>query len=237
MRGRLSIFNFESKSRKGLWAPILIISFLSYMTSLMGWEFYLNEHESMLSVRDDYSRWARVRSGVEANNPCALVIVGASRSQMAIDLDEMERFAPSRPSQLSIIDGESITILESIANDTTFVGTVLFSFAPNNMKNRGDFTDAQVWVDRYEKERLSGHAPPYYFRVESKISDFVGSRLSLTKFSGNPMGEFIRAGLDRYTFMDNDRRIYADFSRVDTDSLKQGRLRDYIGIPPAHRKP
>ena len=103
MRGLLSIFNSDIQKTRRNWGQILLVSLVIYLAALMMWEIYLDAENPILSVQDDYVRWAQARSSLSQNDACALVIVGESRSQMAIDLDEMEKFARSRPVQLSII--------------------------------------------------------------------------------------------------------------------------------------
>jgi hypothetical protein len=122
--------------------------------------------------------------------------------------------------------------MENIANDESFVGTVLLSFAAYNLTIEKTFDEANTWVERYAEELRNSHEDPYYFRIENRLERQLESRFSFTQFGGNPLGQFVFSGMSRYTYMDGERRIYADFTQVDTDALHFLRMKDYIGIPP-----
>ncbi len=122
--------------------------------------------------------------------------------------------------------------MENIAQDRAFTGTVLLSFAPYNLTKSDAVDDANSWVERYEQSHSNSHAPPFYFRFEHWLKKGLDSHFSFTKDGGKPLDLLTKAEMNRYTYMDGERRAYADFTLIDTAALHQTRLKDYIGIPP-----
>ncbi|MGE0193937.1 MAG: hypothetical protein AB7T63_18070 [Planctomycetota bacterium] len=78
---------------------------------------------------DDAGLWAQERSRVY--EPGAVVLVGASRLQLGIHLETLRRKLPGRPIVQLAIDGTLCDpVLEDLARDPDFRGTVLVSWLP-----------------------------------------------------------------------------------------------------------
>lgn len=83
---------------------------------------------NMPGVRDDTALWGLARS--RANNPDALVLIGDSRMQLDIDVGKLSALSGKPVIQLAI-DGQTYApVLQDLADDPRFRGTVLV--AANN---------------------------------------------------------------------------------------------------------
>ncbi len=232
MKEHLSIFSSSKETLKGHWSAASILAILLYIGVVAAWETYLNISSPILSVRNDYSRWASVRDKASTGDECSVLIVGASRSQMSVDLDEMAKISPSRPLQLSVFASKVLPVLENLANDDTIIGSVLVSFEAGNFLLMDGVGDAKSWIDRYEARESGSNGDAYFLRYERWLGSIVDSVFYFRKDGGKPLDQFNAAAINRYTTMDSDGRVYGDFSLVGAKELYQRRIYNNDEVEP-----
>ncbi|MCG8668309.1 MAG: hypothetical protein MI867_02765 [Pseudomonadales bacterium] len=214
----------------------LIITLSAIITSLCVflWEGYLLKEEPLLSVPDSYELWAKNRAKLASSNQCSMTIVGASRSQMALDLSILEKLGPSRPIQLSIMGSRILPVLENLAMDSNVKGTILVSFEENNFARIDGIGRAEPWTQKYQLEITEAHEDPAYFVIERALKSIIDELFMFRKDGGKPMDLLSQTMLNRYTYMDYERRIFADFNRTNAEDIYQKRIEHYIGQDPKH---
>jgi hypothetical protein len=92
---------------------------------------YWRSHDFTPSVADDVGLWALARHRANLQGEGAVVLVGSSRMQMDIQRDAFARATGWPPAvQLAVVRGPSVPVLENLANDPDFLGTVICEIYP-----------------------------------------------------------------------------------------------------------
>jgi hypothetical protein len=108
---------------RGLLAAVTLLS----ACALGAWELYSRAHGFAPTLNDTPDLWAQSRAAVK---PDSLVLIGTSRMLFDMDLDVLERGLGRRPTQLAIVGSSPFPILQDLANDESFHGTVLLDIVP-----------------------------------------------------------------------------------------------------------
>lgn len=123
----LSTSNFErvipSKPWRGITVAVVVVVFVA----VTAWEVYCRARGYTPTLNNTTDLWAEARRNVK---PESIVIVGDSRAWFDVDLDEIERGLERRPIQLAQPGACPFPVLEDLANDETFHGTVICSILP-----------------------------------------------------------------------------------------------------------
>ena len=107
------------------------------------------------TVVDSAAMWARERSRADDAGAQGLVLVGASRAQLDIDLPELARVTGKKPVQLAIDGSSYVAVLADLAADARFTGTVIVDY-------QGGVPDpyykdaASQYVDYWHHDRRGG---------------------------------------------------------------------------------
>ncbi len=109
------------------WRGITVTVVVAVLIVVAAWEVYCRSlgYEPTLNETDDL--WAETRRRVQ---PESVVIIGDSRAWFDSDLDALEQGLGKRPVQLAMPGGGPYPVLEDLANDESFHGTVLCSVVP-----------------------------------------------------------------------------------------------------------
>ncbi len=109
------------------WRGLLLSTLLLTALGTVAWEIRARTWGYGPTLNDTSDLWADRR---EAVKPDSLVIVGDSRALFDSDLDALEKGFGQRPIQLALVGSCAYPILENLANDPTFHGTVIASIIP-----------------------------------------------------------------------------------------------------------
>ena len=144
-----STSNFKRAIPAQPWRGISVAVVLAVLSAVAVWEVYCRSLGYEPTLNDTEDLWAQTRRRVE---PESIVIIGDSRAWFDLDLDELERGLGKRPVQLAQAGSCAYPVLEDLANDAHFHGTVICSivprlwFAPPGVP---PFEHAQKAVQRY----------------------------------------------------------------------------------------
>jgi len=170
------------------------------------------------SVTDDARLFALARA--RANDEGAVVVLGKSRAQLALDPDVWRSALPDRPLVMLARHGESAwAVLDDLARDEGFSGTVLFSFTEEDL-TRGAREQARAIVDE------SARASSVFARGETALRAVVESQLAIANPQlslPNLVESFASTGArptPHFTVTRADRTQAADFSRTDAAALR-----------------
>lgn len=109
------------------WLSVAIAAAAMVAIATIAWEIRCRAAGYAPTLNDTADLWAQHR---EAVKPDSVVIIGDSRPWFDLDLDELEKGLGRRPVQLAIPGSCAYPVLEDLANDPRFHGTVICSVVP-----------------------------------------------------------------------------------------------------------
>ena len=201
-----------------------------------GYEFFLRDRGIAPSVTDDLELWSVIRSRA-GGDPRTLVLCGASRIQLGFSPEEAARSEPSiRTLQLAVDGTNAVATLRDLADDPTFVGTVMLSTLASGFSPES-FEDQTPWVRR----RAAG------FSFDAALNRQWRAVLQERAAVLSPEAELrrvIRRLLDRGELPEQsmilaaDRSRTADYAGLDLEAYAVWRLeRDRAGLVSSPKGP
>lgn len=127
MPSSTSNFDFERTIPAMPWRGLLLTTLLLTAVATVGWEVWARSKGYTPALNDDTDLWADWRGKVQSSS---IVIIGDSRALFDTDLDTLEQGLGQRPVQLALVGSCAYPILENLANDESFHGTVISSLIP-----------------------------------------------------------------------------------------------------------
>ena len=109
------------------WRGILLTVTLLTAVAAVAWEFRVRAWGYVPTYTDDSDLWADQRGKVK---PDSIVIIGDSSALFDSDLNTLEQGLGQRPVQLALVGSCAYPILENLATDESFHGTVISSLLP-----------------------------------------------------------------------------------------------------------
>ena len=101
------------------------VALLLTLAFVIGWESYWRSQHFELSYNDDEPLWAYHRKQIYDSSPSAPVLIGSSRIKFGMDLSTWEQITGKAPVQLAQVGTSPRLVLDDLANDASFRGTVL----------------------------------------------------------------------------------------------------------------
>jgi len=165
------------------------------------------------SIRDDAGSWSVALDRVREDS---LLFVGTSRIQADLDPGPWGEVWGRTPIQLAIAGGSPLPLLEHLARDPSFRGTVILDALPRILFDAGRTREREVrdWLKDSGDIRRSPAR-----MTESRLRSAFASRLVSTRMSPWQFFDraFIRTDVSRipYVTMGSDRFMQLDFEKVD----------------------
>lgn len=126
-----STSSFERKIPGGNWPAYFVATLLLTLMLLGGWEYYWRQAGYAPTLNDTSDLWAATRAELKNSPPGRTVLIGSSRMLFDFDLVVYAQyFETEKPFQLAVVGSTPIIILEHLAEDESFVGTVLCGIVP-----------------------------------------------------------------------------------------------------------
>jgi hypothetical protein len=127
MPSSTSNFDFQRPIPDQPWRGLLLATLLLTAIGTAAWEVRARAWGYGPTLNDTPDLWADRREAVQ---PDSLVVIGDSRALFDTDLDALEQGLGRRPVQLALVGSCAYPVLENLANDETFHGTVIASLIP-----------------------------------------------------------------------------------------------------------
>ena len=127
MPSSTSSFDFQRPIPALPWHTLLLTTLALAVAGTVAWELAARSRGYAPTLNDTADLWADRREAVQ---PDSVVIVGASRALFDLDLNTLEQGFGPRPIQLALVGSCTYPILENLANDETFHGTVIADVIP-----------------------------------------------------------------------------------------------------------
>ena len=232
------ISSSKSDGHRQKWL-ILFISALSTVFLLIGAvELLLQGNGWKPSLSDSQQLWAYYRRKASEYGNEAIVFIGASRIQLGIDIKVAGEMTNRIPFQLAIERTSFVPVLENLAEDNNFTGTVIIS--PVNMSIGNNYSQSSkslMWVREYEEQLVHSVAP--YEHFDYLFRNFLNRNMASRMYGARPVTVISKNLFSTYNggyiYTSSNRSRSADY-RGDPNSRKfyVSRLIKYFGesIPP-----
>ncbi len=135
-------------------------------------EFALRGLGGVPNVRDSEALWHTQRERAARAEDRGIVLVGASRFQLGLDLEALTE-ATQRPVIQLAIDGSGyLDLVEDLSNDDRFRGTVLISGMPASLNDSRPADRASTWVASYHQTFKGLVSPNIEQSLSAKLQSY-----------------------------------------------------------------
>jgi len=129
---------------------IALVAFVICATLMTGWEMYWRDYGVPSSYRNSDGLWAIQRRRIDNSEGDKTVLTGSSRVHFDTQLDVWEAESGQRPIQLALEGTSPVRVMEGLADDDNFTGTLIVGVAPGLFFS--GFEYRQTAIDRFGKE-------------------------------------------------------------------------------------
>lgn len=129
-------FTSNSEDSRRKWRKAWLLAACLVALVVVAWEGALRQAGLEPEYADNRALWLSARHGLSQPDESVVAVLGASRVQRAIDVDVLSRQLNRPIVQLAIEGSSGLPVLENLAADPRFRGTVIFSVAPAFSFNR-----------------------------------------------------------------------------------------------------
>jgi len=219
------------------WRGITVVVVLIVLGATMVWELYCRSIGYGPTLSDNEDIWTLRRRHVE---PESLVVIGDSRGLYDVDLDELQKGLGKRPIQIAMGGSCAYPVLEDLANDQTFHGTIICSFVPRLFlapSGTPPMERGEKAVRRFHNQTLAQRASEYLaFPLEEHVAFLNPHDLTLDDYLNkmpipNRAGAFVAPRLPPYFgTVDRERRARMIQKCAEPNSVLARRIQQ-IWIP------
>lgn len=197
-------------------------------------EFQLAERGYRPTVVDSTERWIRQRDRASELGSKALILIGASRIQLAVDLAAARRESALEPVQLAIDGATFEPILSGLADDPAITGTIVVDYYDSLIGSEGGV--GQQYQEAYAKAAGRRFASPYE-TIEADLTEQLRSHLAVYADGANPINSVLQRILPKeversYLQTLPDRSRMADYSLVQMPDFYYMRVLRQLGVTP-----
>ncbi len=220
-----------SSSESPPWAYVWALAVVLTLVVVGGWELMLRGADLGPEYQDNRSLWADQRHRLNGLDENAIVILGASRAQRAIDVDTLSAELGRPVVQLSVEGTSALVMLENLAVDPRFRGTILYSVAPpftfNRLQPRVDNGRQREWLDYYLGQQRSE-------QIEQSLRLWFQGRLAL--LSGDArLTRVIPSLISEGGFPERDQKttlanrvVLMDYAKMPVEADEIGMMQLYL---------
>lgn len=235
--------SFTSSSNQRLphlaWRPILLGAVLMFIAFVGAMELRLAAKGFHPTVVDSEALWQAERARARTLGKRALIIVGASRIQLGLNLEVLRRLTGLEPVQLAIDGTPLLPVLEGLAHDPAIRGTVLVDYYNHMLGPEEGHNRARVYETRSDRSAIT-YSFPDYAQVESYLSQRWRRMLRSYADGARPLTALLIRifGNDtpQYLVTLPDRSRLADYRRVAMPAFYYRRvirsLGEEVQLPP-----
>lgn len=236
MPSSISSSNANERLPQGQWLATWLITLILVISTTLGWEIYCRTIGfTPAGVADTPELWQQTRKRASALGHDAVILVGASRSQLGINTEVMSRYTPSHPVQLAIDGSFFMPVLENLAADNSITGTIIVDLEIEKIPAQLTNARTQELIQLYEKYQSNnphGLIQPIEDFLQNQINRWLAFRVT----GANPQTLLTRAlsgdsdpmGTD-YLLTLPDRSRQADYQKVAQPEVYLSRLQRNLG--------
>ncbi len=220
-----------SSSESPPWGYVWALALIVTLVVVGGWEMLLRAADLGPEYQDNRSLWSDNRHRLNSLDENAIAILGASRAQRAIDVETLSEELGRPVVQLAVEGTSALALLENLAADPRFRGTILYSIAPpftfNRLQPRVDNGRQREWLD-YHLNQQRSEAMEQSLRLwfQGRLA-FLSGDASLTRVIPALIadGEFPERD-QKTTF--RDRVVLMDYAKMEIEADEIGMMQLYL---------
>ncbi len=228
---RLSTSSSNDRLPRGNWAAAWFLSIITFILALIFVEYDIRQSGWKPSVVDSKQLWVHHRKRASELKEKAIILVGASRIQLGLDLDIVRQFTKLEPVQLAIDGSPFMPVLENLALDPSINGIVIISLNENisiDKKSR-----SFSWVKYYE-ENINDNSKEPYRKINETISMYFKNNMVTRLEGAKPFTvisslAFNKQSLGNYLVTHYDRSRDADYNKVKMPEFYLRRVQRHYG--------
>lgn len=230
----LSTSNSNDRLPTGHWLKTWIFIIFGILFFIIFFELKLRDSGWVPSVVDSPQLWSIHRKSASKLGDKALILIGASRMQLDIDLATIRNSSSIEPVQLAIDGSSFMPVLEDLASDRDIKGTIIISTSMHNIKPK-TIGDASIqWVKYYNKYFKQNNFIAPYKNFDNEIKSYVENHLALKLEGAMPATVILARAFDKFTLgnylvTNNDRSRDADYSKVIMPDFYIKRVKRHFG--------
>jgi len=222
----------NSDAGPGHWLRAWLLAASLVIVVVAVWEGTLRTAGFATEYADNRALWLSARHRLSQPDPSVIAILGASRVQRAIDVDVLSEQLGRPVVQLAVEGSSGLPVLENLAADPRFRGTVIISIAPafsfNRRLSKLDAGNQAACVRDYmqqsrsrrmEQEMRLGVQGLFAFRsadaaVSRTIPAFLASgRMPAADFKSTERSRFVHIDPNRYEVEVNQDTVVSLYRR------------------------
>lgn len=220
------------------WTRIFGIAFVMLMVCVGTTETLLHAKGFAPTVVDSQALWVEQRERASQLGDRALILVGASRIQLGLDLNVLRQKTGLEPVQLAIDGSSYVPVLNGLARDATIKGTIILDLMPGPVSiDIGSKGTSKQYQHAYETVAAKHVQWPAYQTAELWLTG--GARDFLTSYAngGRPWDSLLNrifnaTTTSQYLLTFPDRSRKADYQRVPMPDFYLSRVLRHLGNPP-----
>jgi hypothetical protein len=230
----LSTFNFSGKVPSGPGGRVWLCTLLLTGGVLLFLEVYLRSQGQVPTIMDDQSLWSQWRQQIGGQSN-VVAFLGSSRMQLAISPEAWRGIFPGhKVVQLAFDAGSPVPVLEDLAGDTEFCGTVIC-----------DIIEYRIVRSSYYEERGADFVKYYHKRwnVQKYLDRILRTALTENSVVLSPgrdwkgaARDLLRARIPQmkpyYLRTLSDRSRQADYQLADVERQRKNWLDDLTQVQP-----
>ncbi len=110
--------------------PVVTLALLVFALGMLAWEAGWRAYGGVPGYRNSDGLWTIQRRRINDGEGDAFVVIGSSRLKFDVQLDVWERASGVRPIQLALEGTSAMPVLEDLADDPDFTGTLMVDVTP-----------------------------------------------------------------------------------------------------------
>lgn len=182
---------------------------------------------------DSKARWQEERLRVKAAGKKALVLIGASRIQLGIDPPLLSQLSGMQTIQLAIDGSTYWPILQGLANDPDFIGTVVVDYYEYSALDNDPANLARRYESDYQQKKTK-LAYWNFDRLENQLEWYLRGSLRSYADGTQPMDSLYyrvinKPRIPQYLLTHPDRSRDADYRKLEMPRFYIGRVYRTLG--------
>ncbi len=213
------------------WTRVWGLALVLAIVIVGSWEWLLRDAGLGPEYADNRSLWADTRHGLNQHGENAIALLGASRLQYAVDVATLRENLQRPVVQLAVEGTSALALLENLAVDPRFRGTVIYSVAPaftlNSALPRIDAGKQREWVQYYLDQSRSR-------RMEQSLRLYLQGKLAFRSPDAK-LPRVVPAILSTGSLPDRDQKttfanrvLHKDYSKVSAQVDELGMVQFYL---------